>query len=410
MLPPAAALLTPRDVSRALGYARRSRDCVSNNFEAMLRAYFGVRHVFLTSSGRAALTVVLRSIAELRPGGEVVVPGYTCFTVPSAVARAGLKVMPVDIEPSTLDYDPDALRESLSENTLAVVAVHPYGFPCGIREIEAICAERGIPLIEDAAQAMGGRVESRMIGTFGDAAILSFGRGKAMTTVHGGAILTSSDVLASAIARTLAQHQVPAGGDARHAALAFAYSLVVRPRFFSMVKRIRRLEVGVTRFCTDFEIAPMSNMQAALGMACLGGLGETNKIRRRNAGELSRMLREVESISVLGERDWEYSIALRQPVVLDSEAAAENAYRELSDLGLGVGRSYPSSITDIPGAASFLSERAAIPFNAREASRRLLTLPTHHFVTPRDLDAIARVVTKYAGAAHRHVATLRRAM
>src|SRR3712207_1989135 len=96
-LPPAAALVTPADVIGSLcGVAtRRHKDAL----EFSVKQYFGVKHVFLVSSGKAALTIALQALHTLSSRLEVILPAYTCFSVPSAVMKAGLQVSVCDVDP-----------------------------------------------------------------------------------------------------------------------------------------------------------------------------------------------------------------------------------------------------------------------------------------------------------------------
>jgi dTDP-4-amino-4,6-dideoxygalactose transaminase len=114
-LPPAASPIYFRDIISGLkGLIRRHREL--NRFEAELKQYFGVRHCFLVSSGKAALTLILQALRNIHPDrDEVLIPAFTCYSVPSAIARAGLKVRLCDIDPNTLDFNFDRLSKILKQ-------------------------------------------------------------------------------------------------------------------------------------------------------------------------------------------------------------------------------------------------------------------------------------------------------
>src|SRR5262245_51625724 len=167
---------------------------------------FGVDHVWLVSSGTAALALTLAALKRGRPQTDVVIPAYTCFSVPAAVMHAGLRPVPCDIDPRTFDFDPAQLAETIGANTLCVVAHDLFGIPADIARIRTICRGRDIAIVEDAAQGAGVRWQGRLLGTRADAGIISFGRGKHLTCGAGGLILTSSPAIAEsvdAIHRTL---------------------------------------------------------------------------------------------------------------------------------------------------------------------------------------------------------------
>lgn len=113
-LPPAAAPIYPKEIISGLKGLLRGR-LELKRFESELRKYFGVKYCFFVSSGRAALTLILQALKDLHPDrDEVLIPAYTCYTVPSAIVRAGLKVKLCDIDPKTLDFDFDELAKILN--------------------------------------------------------------------------------------------------------------------------------------------------------------------------------------------------------------------------------------------------------------------------------------------------------
>jgi dTDP-4-amino-4,6-dideoxygalactose transaminase len=107
----------------------------------------------------------------------VIVPSYICPGVIEAVEAAGLRPVPCDIGPD-FNIDPEALEDLFSARTLAVIAAHMYGCPARIREIEAICRQRGVFLVDDSAQVTGVSVCGQPLGTFGDIGVVSFSQSK----------------------------------------------------------------------------------------------------------------------------------------------------------------------------------------------------------------------------------------
>ena len=164
-----------------------------------LKVKFSAREVFLVSSGKAALTVILKALAASSGRRRVIVPAYTCFSVPSAIVRAGLEVVLCDVEPETLDFNFSELEGLINEEVLCVVPTHLFGRPADVDRVKRLCEGKGIVVIEDAAQAMGGQSGGRLLGTLGDVAFFSLGRGKNLTCGTGGVILTRSLPLAEKI-------------------------------------------------------------------------------------------------------------------------------------------------------------------------------------------------------------------
>ena len=160
-----------------------------------LELKFGVQHAFLTNSGRASLTVILSAISEGNTRNEVIIPAYTCFSVPSAIRRAGLKVRLVDLQKSNFDYDFAHLERAISNKTLAILLVYPFGLGCDVRQVQQLAKKNGVYLIEDVAQSMGLRVGGLFAGTIGDVGFYSLSKGKPITAIRGGIIVTNREDL-----------------------------------------------------------------------------------------------------------------------------------------------------------------------------------------------------------------------
>ena len=134
--------------------------------------------MWLVSSGKAALVLILRALHALSGRRTVVMPGYTCFSVPSAVVRAGLAVRLCDVDPLTFEPDLSQLSENTDADTLCVLATHLLGIGVDVSRFVERCHPRGIFVVEDVAQAFGASYNDKPLRTIGDVAFLSFGRGK----------------------------------------------------------------------------------------------------------------------------------------------------------------------------------------------------------------------------------------
>lgn len=375
-LPPAAAPLGVRDlVDGLVGLFRRT--AAMREVEESLRAFFGVRHVFLVSSGKAALVQVLRALRALSPRDEVVVPAYTCFSVPSAVVKAGLRVVPCDIDPLTLDFDPDGLRGVLGPRTLCVVANHLFGQPADVERLKALCEPLGIAVVEDAAQALGSLDGGRLCGTRGDVAILSFGRGKNVTAVSGGAIVTDSDRIGAVLRETHGQLGVPGLATAlKHLLEAVALAILLRPSLYWVPAALPWLRLGETIFHERFPVTQLSGVQAGLLRRWQERLVTAN---RRRAAHASRLLGRLG----LGTGETVDAPFPRLPFLAESAAARAEIQRAARRHGLGVVPMYPSPISDIPQLGGTWAP-TAFP-GARRVAETLLTLPTHPLLSSSDL-------------------------
>jgi len=142
-LPPTAAPIEFRDLLSAVLSTLVDHGAESD-LKSQIQEYFKVKHVFLVSSGKAAIYLSLRAMQQSSKRKEIVIPAYASFCLASAVARAGLPVRLCDIDPETLDFDLDELKSVVNEKTLAIIPVHNYGLVCNMTEIRRIALERGV--------------------------------------------------------------------------------------------------------------------------------------------------------------------------------------------------------------------------------------------------------------------------
>jgi dTDP-4-amino-4,6-dideoxygalactose transaminase len=143
---------------------------------------------FVTTSATHALEMAAL-MCDLLPGDEVIVPSYAFPTTASAFVRCGARIAFVDIDPNTMNIDPDAVVAAISERTKAIVALHYGGVACDMSALCAIAAERGLVLIEDAAQALGARFQERPCGSIGTFGCFSFHESKNIHCGEGGALI-----------------------------------------------------------------------------------------------------------------------------------------------------------------------------------------------------------------------------
>jgi perosamine synthetase len=165
-------------------------------FEAELARACETKHAVAVSSGTAALHLAVLALG-LEPGDEVLVPAYTFPATANVVALSGLKPVLVDVDPVTMNLDPALV--ATGPRTKAILAVHLFGRPARLEELP------DLPLIEDAAGALGARRHGRACGSLGLAACLSFHPRKIVTTGEGGAVTTDDERIADTV-RELRHH------------------------------------------------------------------------------------------------------------------------------------------------------------------------------------------------------------
>ncbi len=169
--------------------------------EKTIKEYLGVKHCFLFDSGRASFYFLLKGLG-IGQGDEVIIQAFTCSVVPTAIINTGAIPVYVDIN-ETYNIDPEKIEEKINSKTKVLVIQHTFGKPAEINSISRICRKHNLILIEDCAHGLGGEFEGRKLGSFGEAAFLSFGRDKVISGIWGGAVVTSDDKLAFRIERII---------------------------------------------------------------------------------------------------------------------------------------------------------------------------------------------------------------
>jgi dTDP-4-amino-4,6-dideoxygalactose transaminase len=367
-----------------------SKDQSSERFRKELGEYFKVKECFLVSSGRVVLTLILKVLKKMRDKDELIIPAYTCFSVPSAIAKAGLKICLCDISLETLDLDVQKLSKLINKNTLAVLPVYHFGLAHDISEIIKLCREKSVFVIEDVAQGMGARFGNNYLGTLGDVGFFSLGRGKNITTIEGGVILSQNKEISFLLQEEIIN--LKKGNSIEFFLKTLFYKIFLNPHLFWIPEKIPALELGESKFSLEFDLFSLSEYQAKLGSFLLKRLDEINQIRIKNAQYLISALKDFDRISLLPTSKDAYSIYLRLPILFKDSIERERAFQSLRRKNLGVSKMYPTSLEKITGIESYLVPGSSDLLNSNSVERILLTLPTHQFLSKNDLTEIIKVI------------------
>jgi dTDP-4-amino-4,6-dideoxygalactose transaminase len=165
-------------------------------FEKRIAEMIGVEHCVAMCNATVALEIAIRA---LNLSGEVIVPSFTFVATAHALQWQQITPVFCDIDPRTFNINPHKIEDLITPRTSAILAVHVYGRPCPIVQLQAIADQYSLSLIFDAAHAFGCRHDGRMIGGFGNAEILSFHATKFVNSGEGGAVMTNDNDLAAKI-------------------------------------------------------------------------------------------------------------------------------------------------------------------------------------------------------------------
>ena len=386
-IPPAAAPLKPSDIIHGLMGLLSPRKC-RNKMERELRDYFQVKHVFLVSSGKAALTIILQALRSLSPSKkQVLIPAYTCFSVPSAVVKSGMDVALCDMDIDTYDYNYELLDGAVNPDTLCVVSGNLFSIPSDTERIVDICKGKGAYVVEDAAQAMGCRYKDRLVGTVADVGFYSLGRGKNITCGSGGIIVTNSEVIAAAIDTLYNQMVEPRLlENVREFLQTILLALFIRPSLYWFPAGLPFLKLGETFFYRDFPVKRLSGMKAGMLWNWRRKLEEYNQKRRENAEYYCGALQSESRSGMIAP-----AASLRLPVMAISRSVRDTIIARSSKQGLGISRMYPTPINMVEEIKSnFLGKEYPA---ARELSERLFTVPTHPLLSRKERKKICELLS-----------------
>lgn len=191
-----------RIYTRASDYAYLLRDLAlgrttsgddTERLERAISRKFDVPYSLCVPQGRVGIYLAIKAV--IKPGQTVVLSPYTIADVINMVICAGGVPVFADIDRCTTNIRADSIERLLDDQTGAVMVTHLHGIACDIETIAALCKERNIPLIEDAAQSLGARVHGKAVGTFGDIGVFSFGMYKNVTAFYGGVVVTHDEAL-----------------------------------------------------------------------------------------------------------------------------------------------------------------------------------------------------------------------
>jgi dTDP-4-amino-4,6-dideoxygalactose transaminase len=284
----------------AIATGRISSGPCPERIAAQLGALTGVHSAWPVNAGRTAIWLALLAMRKLAPAkNRVIVPAYLCPGVTDAVERAGLSWTLADIG-DDLNADPAAIRAVLDDRTLAVIVPHMYGCPARVAEIEGMCRSAGVFMIDDAAQVVGVEHGGRMLGSFGDAGILSFAQSKTIVTGirgSGGVLLVSNRSLDEAVRETYARLPRARGRLAQLAYFLCADLVLPRlgpPGYY--LGRMAEALAPTTERRDYYAPARMSNLDAAIALRQATRLPALRGAKISLAGLFAGELRRIEGV------------------------------------------------------------------------------------------------------------------
>jgi dTDP-4-amino-4,6-dideoxygalactose transaminase len=324
--------------------------------EQALCDYLGVKHIALFANGTIGLVTALQ---VLRITGEVITTPYSFVATAHSLLWNGIKPVFVDIDPLTLNLDPDKIEAAITPHTTAIMPVHCYGHPCDVDRIEKIADNYGLKVIYDAAHAFGVQLRNDSVLNHGDLSVLSFHATKVFNTFEGGAIIC---------------HDAKTKNRIDHL------------KNFGYVDEVTVVAPGIN--------GKMSEINAAFGLLQLKGIDEAlrkRKIIDARYREKLAGLKGIHCLSVSGERVANYAYF---PILVKPEypLSRDALYQKLHDNGIFARRYFYPLISDFPmyrGMPSASHENLPV---ARKMASEVICLPIFPDLTCEQVDLIAGLI------------------
>ncbi|GAB6059661.1 DegT/DnrJ/EryC1/StrS family aminotransferase [Desulfonatronum parangueonense] len=352
-----------------------------SDFSGKMRETLG-RPCILAGSARVLLYLLFKELrAHAGPErSEVLLPGYTCYSVAAAAVKAGLRVALYDLDPHTFQPDPGSLEEALSDRTLAAVGQSLLGMPLDPEGLTDAAKRHGVCLIEDSAQCMDAGQSKRS--AWADYTVYSFGRGKPLPLGGGGALFANRAEAPIALSRI--SETVRACPEKNKSPIAPAMIRIMsRPRLYWMLEKLP-LGLGRTIYDPAFPVTAMAPALQRIGTTALADL-ELLNTHRAEIGTI--YTQGFQSTSRPGTMHRTPS-CIRFPILV----RRQDKIRLLQ--AYGARRLYPLALGDLPELRPRLAESVSATPGAVEIARRLITLPTHMAVSQR----MARSIVEKARA------------
>ena len=370
-------------------------------FEAQIASMSGARYAVSFVYGRMGFVALMKAL-EIPPG-EVILPAYTCLVMAHAVLAAGHRPVFVDIKLNDFNLDTSQLKEALSPTTRAVIATHMFGYPADVNAIRNIIGDHKILLIEDAALSTH-LLSHNSAGLQGDAAIISLGMNKSLSSIEGGVIITNSTSLYTKLRnyQTQISAAMPPKAVLKRWARFLSSYVIFSPKIYKHWYRrvVQKRPEFNNNVPLEFLLPPnylpadgwsyYAEFQARIGLAQLAKLTEAQTKRRAIAQSYHQALRYLPGIHLPPLRNAvSYSYyTLRLP-----QRDKINFRTQMAQQGVGVDQSFDYALPNLKPYAPF--SRKPYPC-AAQAAAEVVNLPYYPGLQPlqrqRVVNAARRVL------------------
>lgn len=331
------------------------REYLTNNgplvqqLERRLKNYLDVEHLLYLSNGTIALQIAIKALSLK---GDIITTPFSYVATTSSIVWEGCKPVFVDIDPQTLNINPEHIEDTITENTTGILATHVFGNPCDIEALQAIAEKHNLKVIYDAAHCFGTTYKGRSVFQYGDISTTSFHATKLFHTVEGGAVFAKDDELDYKMNR---MRNFGHSGNT--------------PYDFN--------EVGINGKNSEFH--------AAMGLSNLIYIEKILYNRKRQSKFYDKLLKNnsIQSIVIHEDAEWNYAY---YPAIFESEAVTLNVKKALEENDIFPRRYFYPSLDTLDYVET---EEVKV---AKNISKRILCLPMYFDLTEEDQGRISKII------------------
>jgi len=398
-LPPTATTLSLSDLLAPISQVEGDK---SDRFffETLLTQQFQACSTLAVASGRTALRLILETLKAnpiSKKKQEIVLPAYTCPVLVKVIYDAGLNPVLCDIDDTNLEFDGEQLNSLVSDKTLAIINVHPFGIPLRTNFIIEIAKQHGVFFIDDICQALGSDIQGQPVGLNGKISFTSFGPGKSLSLGGGGAVFVNDASLGDSIKEEAedSSNEFPLiddnfVGSTNSWLRLIAYNTIFQPKGWWIATRMHLHKMGDDSRNWGYTNKWLSISQSRIGLRALDHLDKKNAIRIKNARMLQNRLADYRNIRHVEIHKQSKPIYLRYPIIVQNPQSREMIFDALWQAGIGVGKMYRKTL------AEWFPELNIRNFpGATNIAENLITLPTHEFVQIKHIKRIAETIESY---------------
>ncbi|MHB1922489.1 MAG: DegT/DnrJ/EryC1/StrS family aminotransferase [Chitinophagaceae bacterium] len=316
--------------------------------EVKLREFLHVPHLYFVTNGTIALQLAIQALGLK---GEIITTPFSYVATTSSIVWEHCTPVFVDIEPGSLNLDPDGIEEAISEKTTAILATHVYGLPCEVKKIGTLAKKYGLRVIYDGAHAFGSKISNVSLLDFGDISTCSFHATKLFHTIEGGCVITRDPLIGKKI-----EYLRNFGHDGPH----------------------KYHGVGINGKNSEFH--------AAMGLCVLKYVEQILANRRNLSLYYESKLANFPLTRPLVSEGTDYNYAYF-PVIFPTESLLLKAIRQLEEIKVSPRRYFYPTLESL----DYILREYKLPV-AQDISRRVLCLPLYHDLKLEEIDLIVKAL------------------